>query len=46
MREFRDKNEINDGGQINTVKNFEDLLNYISLIKINYIKYYDLVMGI
>ncbi len=46
MKEFRDKNDINDGGQINAVQTLEELLNYVSSIKINFIKYYDLLTGI
>jgi hypothetical protein len=45
MKEFRDKNSLNDGGQINSVTNLNEMLNYVSLVKLNYIKYYDLVMS-
>ena len=45
MKEFRDKHSLNDGGQINSVTNLAEMLNYISVMKINYIKYYDLIMS-
>ena len=44
MKEFREKNSINDGGLIFTVKTFQDMLNYIDIMKVNYIKYYDFIM--
>lgn len=44
MREFREKNNLNDNGNF-SVQTFQDLMNYIGMMKVNYMKYFDFIMG-
>ena len=43
--EFSEKNNLNDRDKLLKVKTFEDVLQYMFDIKVNYIKYFDLIMG-
>ena len=45
IKEFSEKNNLNDEDKIPKVKTFKDVLQYIFEIKVNYIKYFDLIMG-
>ena len=45
IKEFSKKNNLNDEDKIPKVKTFKDVLQYIFEIKVNYIIYFDLIMG-
>ena len=45
IKEFSQRNNLNDRAKLLKVKTFEDVLQYMFDIKVNYIKYFDLIMG-
>lgn len=46
IKEFRDRNNIMDNGAINSVHTFQDMIHYIqNVMKVNYIKYFEMIMG-
>ena len=44
-KEFSERNNLNDRDKILKVKTFEDALQYLVDMKVNHIKYFDLIMG-
>lgn len=46
LKEFKEKNQINDNNKIEEVKTGKQVLKYMHDIRINYIKYYDFITEI
>ena len=44
--EFRERNNLNDSLNMKTIITLHDVLKYIGEMKLNYMKYYDLIMSI